>query len=172
MGAGPQQQDLSLLLEKETRRSALIDTCLLCGAGGLSVILKPPTAGISILSIDGGGVRGAVPLEFMSILQDTLGDDCPIQDLFDLALGTRSDGIYDVRALEKVLKDVFGAYERMFGSVQVNLRTKIAVTATTISDASSFIFSNYNGVSARQDECGYKLPRPAETKDEPFTWEA
>lgn len=65
-----------------------------------------------------------------------------------------SDGIYDVGALEKVLKDVFGTYERMFGSIQVNRRTKIAVTATTISDASPFIFSNYNGVSARQFDCG------------------
>lgn len=67
-----------------------LDTCLLCGTGALTVILKPPTAGISILSIDGGGVRGAVPLEFLSTLQETLGDDCPIQDLFDLAFGTSS----------------------------------------------------------------------------------
>lgn len=203
-----------------------IDACPLCGTGALSVILKPPTAGINILSIDGGGVRGAVPLEFLSMLQETLGEDCPVQDLFDLAFGTSSgkpssllivplsltlllrvggliilclfirqwgvrqcvrvfdtitheffcgqrrkgygliscirqiascwlsDGIYDVKALEQVLKDVFGAYERMFGSLQVNRRTKIAVTATTISDASPFIFSNYNGVGARQHDCG------------------
>ncbi|KAL9606564.1 MAG: hypothetical protein Q9179_000289 [Wetmoreana sp. 5 TL-2023] len=191
----------------------------------LSVVLKPPTAGINILSIDGGGVRGAVPLEFLSILQEILGDDCPIQDLFDLAFGTSSgglivlclfirqwgveqcvrvfdtitreffrgqrrkgsgflgcirhlascwlsDGIYDVKALEVVLKDVFGAYERMFGSVQVNQRCKIAVTATTISDASPFIFSNYNGIGNHRGDCGYKLSRPAAIKDEPYTWEA
>ncbi|KAL8770679.1 MAG: hypothetical protein Q9209_003747 [Squamulea sp. 1 TL-2023] len=202
-----------------------MDACLLCGSGALTVILKPPTAGISILSIDGGGVRGAVPLEFLRMLQETLGDDCPIQDLFDLAFGTSSgglivlslfirqwgvdqcarvfdtithgffrgqrrkgngiiscirhiascwlsDGIYDVGALEKVLKDAFGTYERMFGSVQVNRRTKIAVTATTISDASPFVFSNYNGVRARQQDCGYKVSRPTETQDEPYTWEA
>ncbi|KAL8673858.1 MAG: hypothetical protein Q9168_001723 [Polycauliona sp. 1 TL-2023] len=202
-----------------------IDACILCRSGTLSVILKPPTAGISIVSIDGGGVRGAIPLQFLSTLQETLGDDCPIQDLFDLAFGTSSgglivlslfirqwgvdqcarvfdtitheffrsqrrkkqgiissirrfascwlsDGIYDVAALERVLKDTFGTYERMFGSVQVNKRAKIAVTATTISDASPYIFSNYNGVLTRQPDCGYKLSRPENIEDEPFTWEA
>ncbi|KAL8642303.1 MAG: hypothetical protein Q9228_000981, partial [Teloschistes exilis] len=179
-----------------------MESCPMCEEGSLSVILKPPTAGIRILSIDGGGVRGAVPLEFLSVLQELLGDECAIQDLFDLAFGGLivlclfvrqwgveqcvrvfdtithqffcsqsrkghgflaslrhlascwlSDGIYDVEALEKVLKDVFGAYERLFGTVQVNQRAKIAVTATTISDASPFVFSNYNGINARRRDC-------------------
>ncbi|KAL8912017.1 MAG: hypothetical protein Q9171_002930 [Xanthocarpia ochracea] len=171
----------------------VVDECPMCAAGTMSVVLKPPTAGIRILSIDGGGVRGAVPLEFLGLLQDVLGDDCPIQDLFDLAFGTSSggliilslfvrqwgvqqccwlsDGIYDVKALEKVLKDVFGTYERMFGTVQVNQRTKIAVTATTISNASPFVFSNYNGIGVRGDDCG-GLSRPVLTEDEPYIWEA
>lgn len=165
---------------------------------------------------------GPSHLNFLSVLQELLGDECAIQDLFDLAFGTSSgrlrpvqsfkanllagglivlclfvrqwgveqcvrvfdtitrqffcsqsrkghgflaslrhlascwlsDGIYDVEALEKVLKDVFGAYERLFGTVQVNQRAKIAVTATTISDASPFVFSNYNGINARRRDCG------------------
>ena len=68
-----------------------------------------------------------------------------------------SDGIYDIAALERVLKDAFGTYERMFGSVQIKRRAKIAVTATTISDASPYIFSNYNGVMARQPDCGKRI---------------
>lgn len=52
------------------------------------VRLKPPTASIRILSIDGGGIRGIVPLETLSLLQQLIRSDCPIQELFDLAYGT------------------------------------------------------------------------------------
>ena len=68
----------------------MLEKCVLCSLGTLRVTLKPPTAGIRILSVDGGGVRGVVPLEFLNILQDTIGPECPIQDLFDLAFGTSS----------------------------------------------------------------------------------
>ena len=54
----------------------------------LTVQLKPPTAGIRVMSIDGGGVRGIVPLEFLDLLQRSLGPECPLQDFFDLAFGT------------------------------------------------------------------------------------
>lgn len=64
--------------------------CILCQNGNLVAKLKPPTAGVRILSIDGGGVRGVIPLEFLSLLQDLVGTACPIQDLFDLAIGTSS----------------------------------------------------------------------------------
>lgn len=64
--------------------------CMLCQNGNLVAKLKPPTAGVRILSIDGGGIRGVIPLEFLSLLQDSVGSACPIQDLFDLAIGTSS----------------------------------------------------------------------------------
>ncbi|KAK5699335.1 hypothetical protein LTR17_023332 [Elasticomyces elasticus] len=68
--------------------------CVACGAGtDLLVRLKPPTAGIRILSVDGGGVRGIVPLEFLHLLQRSLGSSCRLQDLFDLALGTSAGGL-------------------------------------------------------------------------------
>ncbi len=64
--------------------------CILCGLGSITKTFKPPTASPRILSVDGGGVRGVVPLEFLKMLQSALGTTCPIQDLFDLALGTSS----------------------------------------------------------------------------------
>lgn len=67
-----------------------LEKCLLCASGTLEITLKPPTAGVRILSIDGGGSRGVVPLEFLRILQDMIGHDCPLQNLFDMAFGTSS----------------------------------------------------------------------------------
>jgi len=67
-----------------------VQQCLMCGVGSLTVSLKPPTAGIRILTIDGGGARGVVPLAFLEIFQATVGPACRIQDMFDLAFGTSS----------------------------------------------------------------------------------
>ncbi|KAK0866001.1 hypothetical protein LTR87_015181 [Friedmanniomyces endolithicus] len=59
----------------------------------LLIRLKPPTAGVRVLSVDGGGVRGIIPLEFLHLLQRSFGSSCRIQDLFDLALGTSAGGL-------------------------------------------------------------------------------
>lgn len=42
--------------------------CMLCQNGNLVAKLKLPTASVRILNIDGGGVRGVIPLEFLSQL--------------------------------------------------------------------------------------------------------
>ncbi|KAL6722254.1 hypothetical protein ACLMJK_001361 [Lecanora helva] len=67
--------------------------CLLCSRGNLDTVLHPPTAGYRVLSIDGGGIRGVVPLEFLRHLQQYIGPSCRVQDLFDLAIGTSSGQI-------------------------------------------------------------------------------
>lgn len=67
-----------------------IRSCILCGWGRVIAGYKPPTAGIRILSIDGGGIRGVVPLAFLDFLQKTVGSQPCLQDLFDLAFGTSS----------------------------------------------------------------------------------
>ena len=204
-----------------------LSRCILCvSRGSLRASVKPPTAGPRILSIDGGGVRGVVPLEFLSLLQDMLDPALRVQDLFDQAFGTSSggliviglflkdwdihhctkmfdefsrsffgvhltkgqsfmtrmrdyfrcwikDGCYDVAKLENCFKDVFGLDSRMFGTIpQHTSGRKVAVIATTISDASAYIFSNYNGCGWRGKDSGYKHLRPVHVEDEPFIWEA
>lgn len=70
------------------RLSFLIKACMMCGGSSqLEVQLKPATAGIRVLSIDGGGIRGLVPLEFLRNLQRALGSAVRIQDFFDVAFG-------------------------------------------------------------------------------------
>jgi patatin-like phospholipase/acyl hydrolase len=44
----------------------------------------------TILAIDGGGVRGAIPLEYLLLIQESLGRDCKIHDLIDLSVGSSS----------------------------------------------------------------------------------
>jgi hypothetical protein len=69
--------------------SYVVEACLLCPAqANLRVQLKPATAGIRILSIDGGGIRGIMPLEFLRKLQNSIGGKARIQDFFDVAFGT------------------------------------------------------------------------------------
>lgn len=68
-----------------------VNGCVLCiTRGKLVARLKPPTAGARILSIDGGGSRGVVPLEFLGLLQEYLGSGLQLQDFFEQAFGTSS----------------------------------------------------------------------------------
>ena len=65
-----------------------------------------------------------------------------------------TDGCYDVEVLESLLKENFGDHRRVFDSPQPNSGAKVAVTATTISNAFPFVFSNYNGVGSRHSDSG------------------
>jgi len=72
--------------------------CPLCGLPcNLNFALKPPTAGVRVLSIDGGGIRGVIPIQTLSDLQSCMEDMilfcCPIQVNFDYAIGTSSGGL-------------------------------------------------------------------------------
>ena len=77
---------------KSHRHSYCLSDCMICGERDEhSFQLVPPTAGIRILSLDGGGVRGIVPLTFLCHIEETLSWlDCSLRDHFDLACGTSS----------------------------------------------------------------------------------
>ena len=98
-----------------------------------------------------------------------------------------SDGIHDVKKLEQFLRQAFGENMRMF-DYRPNLQTgyKVAVTATTIRNASPIVFSNYNGAGPgprgilsfsflgdnRLIVSEYRLIRPRDVSHEPFVWQA
>lgn len=88
-----------------------ISQCVPCGKSvSLNVQLKPPTAAPRLLSIDGGGSRGIIPLENLEILQGLLGFDIPLHDMFDLSVGTSSGGL-TVMAFSILLMEIWRSKE-------------------------------------------------------------
>ncbi|KAI9767708.1 MAG: hypothetical protein M1839_004369 [Geoglossum umbratile] len=70
-----------------------VQHCFLCGAEmpeEVIVRVHPPTAGVGVLCIDGGGARGVVPLKLMKRIQDRIGLPIPFQTLFKVAFGISS----------------------------------------------------------------------------------
>ncbi|KAL6689739.1 acyl transferase/acyl hydrolase/lysophospholipase [Trichoderma pleuroticola] len=59
----------------------------------MQIELKPEEAGIRILCLDGGGVRGIIELTILREIERALGDHIPIQNFFDLIVGTSAGGI-------------------------------------------------------------------------------
>lgn len=57
------------------------------------ITYRPPGAGIRVLSLDGGGIRGIVQLEVLRAIERALGDLIPVQKFFDLILGTGTGGL-------------------------------------------------------------------------------
>ncbi|KAL3473200.1 acyl transferase/acyl hydrolase/lysophospholipase [Aspergillus californicus] len=71
-----------------------VSNCLICLSGGTLVIdVLPPTMNPTILAIDGGGVRGGIPLEYLLLIQEQLGPQCSMRDLVDLSVGSSSGGL-------------------------------------------------------------------------------
>ncbi|KAF5845605.1 hypothetical protein GGP41_009361 [Bipolaris sorokiniana] len=80
------------------RHSYEIEQCVLCGffqpPDQRNFTLIPPTAGIRILCVDGGGVRGVIPLMFLKHLESQIKHlGGPIHDLFDYVCGTSAGGL-------------------------------------------------------------------------------
>ncbi|PWY96029.1 patatin-like phospholipase [Aspergillus sclerotioniger CBS 115572] len=84
-----------------------ITECLYClYKSPLVVDVLPPTMNPTILAIDGGGVRGVIPLEFLILVQEKLGPSCSIHELIDLGIGTSSVGGLSILGLLKMGWDV------------------------------------------------------------------
>lgn len=54
------------------------------------VRVRPATAGLRVLAIDGGGIRAVIPITILCALQNAVGLDIPVQEFFDLSFGTSS----------------------------------------------------------------------------------
>jgi hypothetical protein len=78
-----------------------LDRCLLCRSSfpqQATVKIRDPSRGLRVLSLDGGGIRGIVHPILLRVLQDRIGLPLPIQENFDVAVGTscgESDDLMD-----------------------------------------------------------------------------
>ncbi|KAK8912409.1 Calcium-independent phospholipase A2-gamma [Metarhizium anisopliae] len=71
-----------------------VSSCFLCGGACAVVVLdRPPTAGVGLLSLDGGGVRGIVQTEILRLLEERIGLPIPVQEHFQLAAGVSAGGL-------------------------------------------------------------------------------
>ncbi|KAK3722026.1 hypothetical protein LTR37_002842 [Vermiconidia calcicola] len=60
------------------------------------VRFKPPGAGVRVLALDGGGIRGIVQLEVLHAIERCLGGHIAVQTFFDLIVGTGTGGMLAV----------------------------------------------------------------------------
>jgi hypothetical protein len=73
-----------------------LDRCLMCSSMvTMCMEILPPTMDPSILAIDGGGVRGMMPIELLILIQEYI-EPCRIQDVFDLDVSTSSGGLTEL----------------------------------------------------------------------------
>ena len=76
---------------KEAEYRFYIKTCILCDTRShVEVKSIPPTASVRAISIDGGGMKGIVPLEFLDALQRRMNLPYRLQEEIDIAFGTSS----------------------------------------------------------------------------------
>ena len=68
-----------------------LPACMLCGVNYRNSVFRfvPPTAGIRMLTVDGGGIRGVIPLMHLQHLNSSLSPlGCEVRDHFDFVCGT------------------------------------------------------------------------------------
>ncbi|KAK1750124.1 hypothetical protein QBC47DRAFT_407352 [Echria macrotheca] len=71
-----------------------VPSCIICGKHNIHQIqLKPRCAGVRILTLDGGGIRGIVELALLDRIRKAVGLDINIKEMFDLVVGTSTGGI-------------------------------------------------------------------------------
>ncbi|THC92162.1 hypothetical protein EYZ11_008377 [Aspergillus tanneri] len=78
--------------ENSGREKRIKLQCILDDHGKLTVDLKPKTAGIRAIGVDGGGSRGATSLEFLEGLQKLL-HHLPLHEMVDISCGSSSGGM-------------------------------------------------------------------------------
>lgn len=72
------------------------------------VKFKPRCAGIRVLTLDGGGIRGIVELAILGKLYDRIGLEVPIRDLFDLIMGTSTGANFSFLNVSLIIAPFLG----------------------------------------------------------------
>ncbi|KAI9659446.1 MAG: hypothetical protein M1821_001704 [Bathelium mastoideum] len=68
-------------------------SCIRYQSWKFRVHLTPKTAGMRVLTLDGGGVKGIAELEVLRLIEISMGGLLPIRSFFDLIVGTSAGGL-------------------------------------------------------------------------------
>lgn len=60
-----------------------VDSCFFCGVAtsGMDVKVLPKTAGVRVITFDGGGVRGLATLQYLKLLQQRVVSQCQFKSI-------------------------------------------------------------------------------------------
>lgn len=121
-----------------------IHGCPLCHSGNnqpdsCRIYLKPRMAGVRVLTLDGGGMRGIVELEVLRLIERALGDKLPIRHFFDLIVGTSTGGIIALGLVSQdwSVEECLTFFERLCA---IAFTPRIAANVPRI----SWLISNYH----------------------------
>ncbi|KAI9853559.1 MAG: hypothetical protein M1813_002065 [Trichoglossum hirsutum] len=107
-GTAPQERESEIIL----------DRCVLCLHSWKEpqvIQMKPRCAGVRLLTLDGGGVRGILEIAMLLKVEERIGLGLRIPELFDLAIGTSTGGIIALGIAMKDLKlaDLMANFKRI-----------------------------------------------------------
>lgn len=92
--------------------------------------------------------------------------------LLQCLAGVLSDGQYDDRNLENILKSVLGQDRRIFDvGTTSGVCKRIAIITSQISDGKACVLANYRGVGIRSVQSAYRFLIPQAPDQNPFLWE-
>ncbi|EXU95505.1 patatin-like phospholipase [Metarhizium robertsii] len=140
----------------------IVRSCFLCdNACNLVVLDRPPTTGVGLLCLDGGGVRGIVQTEILRLLEERIGLPIRIQEHFQLAAGVSAvlalwnRSLYSAQSLEAAIEQTYGDRRRMLDpSYASSIGARILLPVARSPEPSIFVFTNYNGVGDDVKERG------------------
>jgi hypothetical protein len=82
-----------------------------------------------------------------------------------------TDSRYDSSVLDQTLQEAFGSRRLFTSNPEQGAGTRIAVTASRVSDGKLCLFTNYRRVSRSTDPSAYQLLVPRAGCEEPRLWE-
>lgn len=128
-----------------------VTACPLCGTTFSpmhQVQLKPRCAGIRMLTLDGGGIKGIVLFALLEALRKEIGLSVHVGQLFDLVVGTSTGGLVGLalvmtdRSLGSMIAFFKDAAQQTFGKPRAGSMFS-AVTGIVLG-ANTSLFSNNN----------------------------
>ena len=78
-------------VSEERESEIVLDRCVLCMDSWREpqfIQMKPRCAGVRLLTLDGGGIRGILEIAMLLKVEERIGLGLSISELFDLAIGT------------------------------------------------------------------------------------